>query len=143
MAKLTGNLIKFTWTPGGGGETLVTTRGFSWTYSESIRDSNTTPEQSPLDEEYTPGTRSGTIVARLFVDGSDATPPIPTGVTGTAVLFPNYTVSGKKYTVTAFCKDFRIVAASNTGGEPDVVEYVFRVTTPIGNPNTSAAAVVA
>lgn len=147
--KLTGNLIKLSWAPGAGGVALsttpysLTTRGFSWDLTATARMHNTTPEQSPTWEEYTPGTYTGTLTFRCFIDSATAAPPIPDGVLATATLYPNYTQTGKYYAVSCYIESSSFVATSNTGGQPEIVEYRCQVswngTTAAIAPTTATA----
>lgn len=125
MALLKGNNMQFTWSLTGEGP-QTETRGHQWVLVSRTNMFNTTPEATDTWEEYTEGMSSGVLRARFHID-SGATPLIPAGAIGVAVLYLNKSGGGRSYTCQARCMNMQVVGQSNSGGAPQVVEYTFQV----------------
>lgn len=131
MAARTQSNCTFAWTPGSGGETLVNAEAFATGVEELARKTSVatpwgwTIERRAVSQIVT----AERIVVAFYGKTTDATPPIPTGVQGTAVFLLS---TGKSYTLPLVCESLSTQASNEQGESAQRYIYVFRLSGTTG-----------
>lgn len=138
--RLTGKKMAFTWsltTEGPQTEEF----GHAWTLVGGCREHDTTPENTEGWEETTKGLFYGELLAEFWID-SGATPKIPIGALGVAVLFLDLLSGSRSYTVQAICTRMVVLGRADAPGNLQVVRYSFRVSPTNEATGTQTAGIV-